>query len=105
MRTISIRTLRDFWTHFPDSEQPLKSWTQEIKHANWPNAAELKRQFGNASIINAKRVVFNIKGNDYRLVVDIDYRLRIIFIVWIGTHVEYDKIDVKTVRYVKTNKK
>lgn len=105
MRTISIRTLRDFWIKFPDSEQPLRSWIQEVTKTNWKNSAELKQQFGNSSIINSKRVVFNIKGNDYRLVVDIDYRLQIIFIVWVGTHSVYDKIDVKTIRYAKTNKK
>ncbi len=103
MRTISIGTLKDFWLQFRDSEQPLKSWAQEIKKANWQNTAQLKQQFGNSSIINAKRVVFNIKGNDYRLVADIDYRLRIVFIVWIGPHAEYGKIDVKTIRYVKTD--
>jgi hypothetical protein len=59
----------------------------------------LKAKYGNASIISSKRVVFNLKGNDYRLIVDIEYRLKIVFIVWFGTHNEYDKIDARTVRY------
>ena len=65
----------------------------------------MKRKYANASIINAKRAVFNVKGNDYRLVTDIEYRLKIIFIVWIGTHKQYALIDVTKVAYVKTSKK
>ena len=103
MRIISKRTLTLFWRKHPASEQPLKSWFDEAINANWRNPNELKLQFGNASIISDKRVVFNIHGNAYRLVVDIEFRLQIIFIVWIGTHHEYDKIDVRKVEYVKTD--
>lgn len=103
MRIIAISTLRNYWIGNSNSEQSLKAWIQEVEKSNWKNSAELKQKFRNASIINSKRVVFNIKGNDFRLVVDIEYRLKIIFIVWVGTHSEYDKIDVKTVKYVKTN--
>lgn len=99
MRIIAISTLRNYWIKNKRSEQPLKAWIQETEKAIWPNSAELKDKFGNASVINSKRVVFNIKGNDYRLIVDIEYRLKIVFIVWIGNHSQYDKIDVKTVRY------
>ena len=77
---------------------------QEVRKAKWQTASELKEQYRNASIISAKRTVFNIKGNDYRLIVDIEFRLQIVFIVWLGTHPEYDRIDVKTVEYVKANK-
>lgn len=77
----------------------IKSWIQEAESTVWKNSAQLKLKYKNASIINSKRVVFNIKGNDYRLVVDIEYRLKIIFIVWVGTHSQYDKIDVKTISY------
>jgi len=66
---------------------------------------ELKQQFKSASIISNKRVVFNINGNKFRLIVDIEFRLKIVFIVWFGTHNEYDLIDVKTIEYVKSNKK
>lgn len=99
MRIIAISTLRNFWSKNEQSEQPLKAWVQETERSIWKNSAELKVKYGNASIINSKRVVFNIKGNDYRLIVDIEYRLRIVFIVWIGTHSQYDRIDVKTISY------
>ncbi len=99
MRIIAISTLRKFWIKNEQSEQAIKSWIQETARSNWPSTAELKLKYRNASIINSKRVVFNIKGNDFRLIVDIEYRLKIVFIVWIGTHSQYDKIDVKTVSY------
>ena len=83
--------------------QPLLSWHEEMIKATWKNHNELKAQFGNASIISDKRVVFNIHGNRFRLIVDIEYRLGIVFIVWIGSHKEYDLIDSKTVKYVKAN--
>ncbi|MEO9022985.1 MAG: type II toxin-antitoxin system HigB family toxin [Ginsengibacter sp.] len=71
--------------------------------AGWKNSNELKAQFRNASVISGKKIVFNIHGNKYRLIVDIEFHLKIIFIVWIGTHAEYDKIDAKTVVYDKTH--
>ena len=104
MRIISINTLRIYWIKNRQSEQALKAWIQEVSNSGWVTAAELKEKYRHASIINSKRVVFNIRGNSYRLIVDVEYRLRIVFIVWIGTHAEYDKLDVKKVRYVKTNK-
>ncbi len=99
MRIIAISTLKNFWVTNKAAEQPLKAWIQEAKNSVWKNAAELKEKYKSASILNSKRTVFNIKGNDYRLIVDIEYRLRIIFIVWIGTHTEYDKLDAKTISY------
>jgi len=99
MRIIAVRTLRKYWTKNKHAEQSLKSWIQETEKALWSNSAELKVKYRNASIISSKRVVFNIKGNDFRLVVDIEYRLKIVFIVWIGKHSQYDKIDVKTISY------
>lgn len=99
MRIIAVSTLRDYWLKNKLAEQSLKSWIQEAESAVWKNSAQLKLKYRNASIINSKRVVFNIKGNDYRLVVDIEYRLKIIFTVWVGTHSQYDKIDVKTISY------
>ena len=71
--------------------------------ALWNNPNELKVQYGNASILHEKRVVFNIHGNAYRLIVDIEYRLKIVFIVCFGTHKQYDKINAKTISYVKAN--
>lgn len=99
MRIIAVSTLRTFWKKNINSEQPLKAWIQETQRSAWKNSAEVKKKYGNASIINFKRVVFNIKGNDYRLIVDIEYRLKIVFIVCVGTHSNYDKIDVKTINY------
>jgi len=103
MRIISRNTLIQYWEKFPDVEQPLKSWFDEVRNASWISPNELKRLYRNASIISDKRVVFNIKGNYYQLVVDIEYNIGIVFIVWLGTHKEYDKINVKEIKYVKTN--
>ena len=90
---------------YPDSEIALRSWLQEAERANWESPQDLKLQFGHASIVTGKRIVFNICGNTYRLIVDIEFRLQIIFIVWFGSHYDYDNIDTKKVSYVKTNTK
>jgi mRNA interferase HigB len=103
MRIIARKTLINYWKKHPDSEQPLKSWFDEIQNAFWDTPNQLKEQFKNASIITKKRVVFNIKGNSYRLVTDIEFRIGIVFIIWIGTHKEYDKINVKDIKYVKAD--
>ena len=105
MRVIAVKTLKEYWEEFPQAKQALFSWYDEAEIAEWNNPNELKEQYRNASIITNKRVVFNIHGNSYRLVVDIEYRLKIVFVVWFGTHKQYDKIDVKKVDYVKANKK
>lgn len=105
MRIIAIKTLKEYWEEFPQAEQSLLSWHEEAHAAEWNNPNELKSQYRNASVLTDKRVVFNIHGNSYRLIVDIEYRLKIVFIVWFGTHKEYDKINAKEVSYVKTNKK
>lgn len=102
MRIIARNTLIKYWKRIPETEQPLKAWYQEISNANWNSHNELKKQFVNASIITNKRIVFNIKGNKYRLIVDIEYKIGIVFIVWVGTHKQYDKINVKEIGYVKT---
>lgn len=99
MRIIAIKTLKKYWQEFPQAEQALLSWHDEANDAQWANPNELKDQFRNASILTNKRVVFNICGNKYRLIVDIEYRLKIIFIIWFGTHTQYDKIDAKTIGY------
>lgn len=103
MRVIAIKTLKEYITEFHQTEQALLSWHEEVLQALWNNPNELKDQYRNASILNEKRVVFNIHGNSYRLIVDIEYRLKIVFVVWFGTHKQYDKINVKTISYVKTN--
>ena len=80
-------------------KQQLDAWYAEVSKAEWKNSAELKAQFSSASIISAERVVFNIKGNDYRLVAAITYRHQGMMIKWLGSHEEYDKIDVAEVKY------
>jgi mRNA interferase HigB len=103
MRVIAVKTLKLYAKKKREVQQSLFAWYQEACKANWESHNALKEQFRNASVLSDKRVVFNIHGNKYRLIVDIEYRLQIIFIVWIGTHKEYDNIDAKKVRYVKTN--
>lgn len=104
MRIIARNTIREFWVAYPESEQALKAWVQEAEQAAWSNPQEIKAQFGSASVLTGRRIIFNINGNKYRLVVDIEFRLQIIFVVWFGNHQEYDSIDSKTISYVKTNK-
>lgn len=105
MRIISRKTLTDFLEKYPDSEQALKSWFDEARNAHWKSPNELKMQYRNASVLNKRRIVFNIKGKKYRLITDIEYRIGIVFIVWIGTHKEYDKINATEISYVKAHKK
>lgn len=102
MRVIAVKTLKHYVTKKKESAQSLFAWYVEACKAGWRNHNELKAQIRNASVIGNKRVVFNIHGNKYRPIVDIEYRLQIIFIVWVGTHKEYDNIDSKTIAYVKT---
>lgn len=99
MRVIAFRTLREFWekTEFRDSESSLRTWYHEAKSAEWKNANELKQLYKSASIVGDGNVVFNIKGNTYRLVVSIDYEYQIVFVRFIGTHKQYDKINAKTI--------
>ncbi len=102
MRVIAVQTIKDYGRNFPIAEQALLSWNEEATIAAWKSPNELKIHYKNASILSSKRVVFNIHGNSYRLIVDIEYRLKIIFVVWFGTHKEYDKINANTIKYVKT---
>lgn len=97
MRVLKRSTLRDFWERHPDAEQPLKEWFQEVRRADWQNPHDVKARYRNASVIGHSRVVFNIAGNRYRLVVAFNYPYRIAFIRFVGTHAEYDRIDVETV--------
>jgi mRNA interferase HigB len=77
----------------------LQAWFQEAERASWRKATDVKKSYATASIMSAERVVFNIKGNDYRLVATVDYRRQIVHIKWIGSHAEYDKIDARTIQY------
>lgn len=99
MRIIALKTIRQFWesARFRDSEQPLKSWYAIARVADWDCPQAVKDQFGNASVIGDNRVVFNIAGNKYRLVVRFNYPYRIGYIRFIGTHRQYDAIDAETI--------
>ena len=97
MRVISLKTLREFYRKHPDSEQKLKAWYKEAEHALWKSPQKIKKNYPNASIISDNRVVFNIKGNNYRLVVKFNYKYGWAWIRFIGTHSEYDKINAEKI--------
>lgn len=97
MRVIAKRTLRNFWEKHQNSEEQLKSWFKEIEIADWQSPADIKRDYPLASILNKNRIVFNIKGNKYRLIVKINYSYRIVWIKFIGTHAQYDKINANNI--------
>jgi mRNA interferase HigB len=97
MRVLAKPTLEAFWKVHPDAEQPLKSWYDEVKKATWATPQDIKNAYRSASFVGNDRVVFNIAGNKYRLVVGLNYSIGICFIKFIGTHKEYDKIDVTSI--------
>lgn len=97
MRVIAVSKLRAFWERHPDAEQPLKAWYQEATNASWTQPADIKERYRSASVLKNRRVVFNLKGNDYRLIVAIAYKLQIAYIKFVGTHREYDAVDAETV--------
>jgi mRNA interferase HigB len=104
LRIIARKTLKQFVASLQGSKgqnavkSALDAWFHEVQAADWKSPTDVIRSYANASIVS-DRVVFNIKGNSYRLVVSVDYRRQIVFIKWLGTHVQYDKIDVRTVNY------
>lgn len=97
MRVISRKLLREFWIKHSECEQQLKSWFQEVNKGTWKNLNELKREYPSASILEDNRVCFNIKGNNYRLIVKINFHYQIMWIRFIGTHAEYDKIEANKI--------
>ena len=97
MRVISKKILREFWENHSDSEQQLKSWFQETSNAEWNSPNDIKIEYPSASILSNNRVVFNIKGNKYRLIVRINYDYKLAWIRFVGTHAEYDKIDANKI--------
>jgi mRNA interferase HigB len=105
MRIIARRTLREFaerrrgYKDHSALKAALDAWFDEVKKAQWSSPADVKRSYATASIVSAERIVFNIKGNDYRLVVAVDFEKSIAWIKWIGTHKDYDKIDVTEVQH------
>jgi len=97
MRIIAKRTLREFWERHPQAEQPLKAWHQQVKSADWATPDDVKAAYRSADFLKGNRVCFNIGGNKYRLIVQINYPKRVVFIRFVGTHAEYDKIDADSV--------
>ena len=97
MRIISRRHLVKFWELHPDAEQPLRAWYAEAKKANWNSPAEIKATYRSVSFLAYNRVIFNIKWNTYRLVVIVEYSQGKMFIRFVGTHAEYDRIDATTI--------
>jgi mRNA interferase HigB len=97
MRIIALGQLRDFWVKHPQAELPLRAWYAEASRAEWKNPAEIKRAYRNASFLPNNRVVFNVKGNDYRLVVAVHYNRAMMFIRFVGSHADYDSIDARMI--------
>ena len=99
MRIFARKTLKAFWElpDYTDSEQPLKAWYDEATKASWKTPNEIKAQYKSASILKDSRVVFNIHGNKYRLIVKINYDFGVIYIRFVGTHKQYDKINANEV--------
>ncbi|MCC6187017.1 MAG: type II toxin-antitoxin system HigB family toxin, partial [Chitinophagaceae bacterium] len=93
MRVIAKKILRNFWDLYPDCEQQLKSWYQEASNAAWTKPSQIKKEYPSASFLADNRVVFNIKGNNYRLIVKVNYDYQMIWIRFIGTHKQYDVIN------------
>jgi mRNA interferase HigB len=97
MRIISRKKLREYWEHHPDARSSLESWYADVKQADWKNPEDIKTVYRTASFTANNRIVFNIKGNKYRVIVAVQYTYRIVYIRFIGTHQEYDRIDAKTI--------
>ena len=99
MRVISVKKLKDFWNKpaYRDSEQALRAWYAEAKKGNWSNSHQIKQIYRTVSIVGNERIVFNICGNKYRLVVAVKYEFKIFYIRFIGTHSQYDNIDIKEI--------
>jgi mRNA interferase HigB len=102
MQILSRKALRDYWEAYreadrPALEQALKAWYREVKQAQWSNANEVKQKYSSASILKKGRVVFNICGNKFRLVVGVNYSVKVVYIKWLGTHTQYDDIDAEEV--------
>jgi mRNA interferase HigB len=97
MRVIAKKRLVEYWQKYPETEQPLKAWYDEVVQAEWQIPQDIKRQYANASFVANNRVVFNIKGNTHRIIVAVAYRVGAVYIKFIGTHKQYDKVDAATI--------
>jgi mRNA interferase HigB len=89
--------LRKFWEKHPDTEQHLKTWYETVMNSDWKTPNDVKQTFAHASILRNSRIVFNIKGSSYRLVIKFNFKRQLAFVRFIGTHLDYDKIDANTI--------
>lgn len=96
-RIFAKSTLREFWEKYPDSELYLKTWYETAMNANWETPNDVKKSYAHASILRDSRIIFNIKGNTYRMVVKFNFEHQLAFVRFIGTHSEYDKIDANNI--------
>ena len=92
-----MRTLRAFWTDHADAEATLRAWYMDARRSEWKTPQDIKVVYPNASVLPENRVVFNVRGNTYRLVVAVNYEFGAIYVRFVGTHAEYDKIDARTI--------
>jgi mRNA interferase HigB len=97
MHIISRKILREFWEKRPDARQPLQAWYADVKHAHWCSPTDIKTVYRNASFLTDNRIVFNIKGNTYRLIVVVQYKFENVYIRFVGTHKDYDRVDAETI--------
>jgi len=97
LRIIAKKTLREFWNKHPDCEEQLKSWYQETENSEWLSPNDIKKDYPSASILGDNRIVFNIKGNHYRIIIKINYDYQMIWIRFVGTHSEYDRINANKI--------
>ena len=97
MHVVSRKTLLLFWEKHKDAEDALKEWFKEAEHAKWRTTSDIKARYGSADFIRGNRVVFNIKGNQFRLVAKVEYQSQVVFIRFVGTHKEYSRIDAETI--------
>ncbi|MBP7691096.1 MAG: type II toxin-antitoxin system HigB family toxin [Anaerolineales bacterium] len=97
MRIISRKASRTFWEDHPDARSALEAWYADVKSAAWEAPADIKAEYRNASFVANNRVVFNIRGNKYRVIVAVQYKLQIVFIRFVGTHQEYDQVDAASI--------
>ena len=97
MRVIAISCLREFWTIHPDSEQALKEWYVKVQRARWNSLSDIRNDFNSVDYVKNQRFVFNVKGNTYRLVAAIKFTPKLVYVRFVGTHSEYNKIDASTI--------
>ena len=97
MHLVSLPPLLDFMLKHPDAKQPILAWCDEVKKARWRKSADIKAHYASASVLKDRRVVFNLKGNEYRLIVAIAYSVGFVYVKFIGTHAQYDAVDANKV--------